>query len=74
MKNLIFHHQIKATETNFKDHERIKTFKVELLNWNDELPIFEEDEYIFSVLETVGEDFLIGTVKANDRDIDDHVE
>lgn len=67
-------HQIKATEVNLKEHERTKTFKVELLNWNDELPKFDEDEYIFSVLETVSKDAPIGTVTAQDRDKDDTIE
>jgi len=44
------------------------------LNWNDELPEFELDEYVFRVDETAGKDFTIGFVKANDRDIDDRIE
>lgn len=67
-------HQIKATEVTLKEHETTKTFKVELLNWNDELPKFDEDEYIFSVLETVSKDSPIGTVTARDRDKDDIIE
>lgn len=45
-----------------------------LLNWNDELPKFEEDEYVFNVDETVTANYLIGQVKATDRDIDDSIE
>lgn len=66
--------QIKATETDYRDHETSRTFTVELLNWNDELPAFELDDYTFQVLETVSEDFSIGVVKANDRDVDDVIE
>ena len=36
--------------------------------------MFDESEYIFEVNETVGNDFLIGTVRATDRDIDDWIE
>lgn len=57
-----------------REHERTKTFKVELLNWNDELPKFEREEYNFSVNETVSKDYLIGSVRAKDRDIDDKIE
>jgi hypothetical protein len=49
-------------------------FKVQLLNWNDELPMFESSEYTFQVEETVGKDFAIGAVRAWDRDIDDYIE
>lgn len=63
--------QIKATEVDLKEHEKSKSFKVKLLNWNDELPAFEKDEYVFEVLETVSKDASIGTVTANDKDIDD---
>lgn len=44
------------------------------MNWNDELPKFEQDEYTFRVNETVADDFLIGIVKALDADVDDEIE
>lgn len=44
------------------------------MNWNDELPAFTEQEYSFEVNETVGNDFSIGSILANDDDIDDFVE
>lgn len=65
---------VKATEIDFQDRQRTRTFSVELLNWNDELPMFENEEYKFSVLETVGVDHSIGFVHAEDRDIDDKIE
>jgi hypothetical protein len=43
------------------------------LNWNDELPKFEKDEYVFEVLETITKDSVIGAVKATDRDVNDEV-
>lgn len=36
--------------------------------------MFTEDEYHFEVEETISSDFLIGFIKAEDRDIDDKVE
>lgn len=65
---------VQATETDFKEHQRTKTFQVRLLNWNDELPMFQTDEYNFEVLETVGNGHSIGHVLAEDRDIDDSIE
>lgn len=50
-----------------------KEFRVELKNWNDELPIFEESSYNFTVLETISRDKIFGVIKANDRDIDDSI-
>lgn len=49
------------------------TFRVALDNWNDELPIFQDLPYAFSVLESVAEGELLGKVLATDRDIDDRV-
>lgn len=54
-------------------HQTQQSFQVELLNWNDELPKFKEDEYLFEVLETITMDSLIGQVTATDRDIDDKI-
>lgn len=48
-----------------------KEFQVELMNWNDELPIFEKSDYEFNVSEIIGADEIIGLIKANDRDIAD---
>lgn len=50
-----------------------KSFEVELLDWNDELPIFDNPEVYVKVEETVPEDTLIGTVRATDRDVDDTI-
>lgn len=55
------------------EHQTEKHFTVELLNWNDELPQFEEDEYLFEVNETITMDSFIGQVTATDRDIDDRI-
>lgn len=65
--------QILATEQDDKSRRRIESFTVKLLNWNDEIPIFEENSYEFYVNETIEKDKLIGFVKATDKDVDDEV-
>lgn len=65
--------QIIATESLNTKHQTEQSFQVELLNWNDELPKFKEDEYLFEVNETITMNSLIGQVTATDRDIDDRI-
>lgn len=69
-----FFSQIQVTETDFIEHQTTKMFKVHLLNWNDEVPMFTKEEYNFEVNETVEKDFSIGFVTALDRDADDSIE
>ncbi|XP_059054596.1 cadherin-23-like [Achroia grisella] len=49
------------------------TVYIDLINWNDELPIFNETIEEVTFDETEGEGFYVGTVRAFDRDIDDRV-
>lgn len=58
---------------NNTDFVGIATVYIDLINWNDELPIFNETSYTAAFNETVGEGFYVGTVLARDRDIDDRV-
>ncbi|KAI5634412.1 cadherin domain-containing protein [Phthorimaea operculella] len=46
---------------------------IDLINWNDELPIFEKEDYTASFNETEGEGFHVATIRATDRDIGDRV-
>ncbi|KAL4703194.1 hypothetical protein ACJJTC_004870 [Scirpophaga incertulas] len=46
---------------------------IELINWNDEEPIFQQPSYNVSFKETVPKGFKVGTVVADDRDIGDKV-
>ncbi|KAL0831789.1 hypothetical protein ABMA28_001327 [Loxostege sticticalis] len=46
---------------------------INLINWNDELPIFEESSYTATFKETVPKGFPVAQVLATDRDIDDRV-
>lgn len=66
--------QIVAVEQEEESHQNTISFSVELINWNDELPIFGLNEYHFYVNETVPSNTSIGFVIATDRDIDDRVE
>lgn len=47
---------------------------INLINWNDELPIFDQESLTVSFNETEGEGFFVGNVRAHDRDVDDRVE
>lgn len=62
-----------ATEHFDDTHIGRREFNVELLNWNDELPIFASDVYKIEVKETIGADEDLITITATDRDIDDTV-
>lgn len=46
---------------------------IDLVNWNDELPIFDAEPKTVSFDETEGAGFFVGNVKATDRDVDDKV-
>nr|AAV80768.1 cadherin-like Cry1Ac receptor [Heliothis virescens] len=52
----------------------IAIININLINWNDELPIFEHDVQTVTFKETEGAGFRVATVLAKDRDIDDRVE
>jgi hypothetical protein len=66
--------QIRAVEQDKPDeHIREKTVRIELINWNDEIPEFEETDYTASVLENVTAKHLIATVVATDTDVGDSV-
>lgn len=60
-------------ETKDDTHTDLLTINVELLNWNDESPIFEKDSYVVSVREDIAKGAEVATVKATDRDVDDSV-
>jgi hypothetical protein len=46
---------------------------VKLRDLNDEWPIFEQEEYVFSVVEHTAIGTHLGFVKANDRDAFDTI-
>lgn len=62
-----------ATENQDSSHVGRFEYNIELLNWNDELPIFAQNIYVISFRETIGKDELLGNFTATDRDIGDKV-
>lgn len=66
--------QVVATDRKNSSLQGIATVYIDLINWNDEEPIFEAESHIVNFEETVGAGFNVTTVRANDRDIGDRVE
>ncbi|XP_013192882.1 cadherin-23 [Amyelois transitella] len=66
--------RVKAVDMNRTDLTGNFTVHIDLINWNDEEPIFGEATQTVVFDETEGEGFYVGTVVAHDRDIDDRVE
>lgn len=62
-----------ATETIEKTHTTSKSFEIHLKNWNDEVPIFDLEEYTTEISEVALIDEEILVVHATDRDIGDEV-
>lgn len=68
-----FSFEVFFEETVNASHTDTMTVFIELTNWNDETPIFTEDEYVVQVLENVTVGEVIATVRADDRDVGDKV-
>ncbi|XP_075975778.1 cadherin-AgCad1-like [Anticarsia gemmatalis] len=66
--------KVVATDMNRTDFVGVATVYINLINWNDEQPIFEHNVQTISFKETEGAGFFVAHVTANDRDIDDRVE
>ncbi|XP_038217094.1 protocadherin Fat 1-like [Zerene cesonia] len=62
-----------ATDMNRTDFVGVAIVNINLINWNDESPIFERSSLEVSFDETEGEGYFVGNLKANDRDINDTV-
>nr|XP_026498507.1 protein dachsous-like [Vanessa tameamea] len=69
------HIQIKVVATDMDKPEfvGVATVFINLVNWNDELPIFENSIETVKFKETEGEGFFVAGVQAHDRDIGDKV-
>ncbi|XP_063995154.1 protocadherin Fat 4-like [Diachasmimorpha longicaudata] len=65
--------EIKAVEVANRTHIGRRIVTINLINWNDEYPIFENDTISVDVLEDVQRGYPITTVLATDRDVDDRV-
>lgn len=57
-----------------EEHVGVAYVYINLINWNDEEPIFEHSVQNVSFKETEGKGFFVANVRAHDRDIDDRVE
>lgn len=68
------HTKIVASEYNISTHIGTFDFTIELINWNDEIPIFEKSVYILDTIEeTVGNNVNLINITATDRDVNDKV-
>lgn len=68
-----FSFEVFVQETQNTSHTDTMTVFIQLTNWNDESPIFTEDEYTVQVWENVTNGWNIATVRADDRDVGDEV-
>lgn len=66
-------HQVVATDLNDTALVGVATVYINLVNWNDEQPIFERSVQTVSFNETEGKGFYVATMLATDRDIGDRV-
>ncbi|XP_033213887.1 LOW QUALITY PROTEIN: cadherin-23-like [Belonocnema kinseyi] len=65
--------KIVATERAKFTHIGMRDVKINLINWNDELPVFENDNMLVNVAEDVEKGFPVAKVLAKDRDVNDTV-
>ncbi|CAB3246981.1 unnamed protein product [Arctia plantaginis] len=65
--------RIVATDQNNTEFVREAIMNINLINWNDEQPIFYENIQTVTFKETVGRGHFVANVTATDRDIDDQV-
>ncbi|XP_037819620.1 cadherin-23-like [Lucilia sericata] len=68
-----FELKITAKEVENLQHENEVTLNIELINWNDEWPIFERELYEIVIYENATEGTQLIKVQAKDRDIGDRV-
>lgn len=60
-------------ETVDENHTDQLTIHVQLINWNDESPVFSEESYEASIREDIAINELVIQVLAEDRDVGDDV-
>ncbi|XP_045767241.1 cadherin-23-like [Maniola jurtina] len=65
--------QVIATDLGNATLIGVATVHINLINWNDELPIFETSSQNITFEETVGEGYHVASVRATDRDVNDTV-
>ncbi|XP_055387679.1 fat-like cadherin-related tumor suppressor homolog [Condylostylus longicornis] len=62
-----------AQEKHNLSHTGEFSLNIDLINWNDEPPTFEEPNYSVELEETIPKGYLIKNITAFDRDVDDFV-
>ena len=60
-----------AADQKFPDQTTVKSIFVNVIDNNDNIPLFELDTYRFDVPENMATGQVVGTVRATDLDIDD---
>ncbi|XP_051174171.1 protein dachsous-like [Leptopilina boulardi] len=65
--------KIVAIERANSSHIGMRDIKINLINWNDELPIFKNDNMTINIREDVELGYHVATVFAEDRDVNDTV-
>ncbi|XP_065371260.1 cadherin-23-like [Calliphora vicina] len=68
-----FELKINVKEVENLQHENEVTLNIELINWNDEWPIFERESYEIEIYENATEGTQLAQIRAKDRDIGDEV-
>lgn len=64
-----------STEDKNSSHACTADINIELVDWNDESPIFSKTTYTASIKETIKQDEVIAyDILATDKDADDIVE
>ncbi|XP_061386106.1 cadherin-23-like [Musca vetustissima] len=68
-----FQLKLLAKEVENADHQNEFSLRIELINWNDEWPVFELDTYELELYENITMNTNIIQIQAIDRDVDDEV-
>ncbi|XP_058457126.1 cadherin-23-like isoform X2 [Malaya genurostris] len=64
---------VTATEVANETHTTQQIVDIALRNWNDEIPVFDQETYEVTINETDGKGHHLVTVHITDRDVDDSV-
>ncbi|XP_055551431.1 cadherin-23-like [Wyeomyia smithii] len=64
---------VTATELANSSHTDQQELNITLLNWNDEVPVFDQDTYDVEINETIETGYPLLQVHVTDRDVDDVV-
>ncbi|KAM7362387.1 cadherin-AgCad1-like [Cochliomyia hominivorax] len=68
-----FELKITAKEIENVQHNSEVTLNIELINWNDEWPIFDQESYEIEIYENATKGTKLNQIQAKDKDIGDEV-